>query len=69
LIAFVAEQIDALPVSIEEYLAAERNRQRHAVEARREIKRRLTAGLSADQRRRPDVLTDRRAESRQSWLI
>jgi TnpA family transposase len=135
LIAFVAEQIDALPASIEEYLAAERNRQRHAVacqerlglrpfgrrpaaglttalqpqaleddrlvhlaelvmeecrqqrvvvppprrlerlcielrfRARREIERRLTAGLSADQRRRLDALTDRRAESGQSWLV
>src|SRR6516165_4531768 len=29
---FIAEQIDALPESIEEYLAAERNRQRHVAE-------------------------------------
>ena len=135
LIAFAAEQIDALPASIEEYLAAERNRQRHAVEcqerlglrpfgkraameltdalqpqaveddrlvrlaelvmeecrrrrivvppplrlerlcselrfqARREIVRRLTGGLSAEQRRRLDVLTQRRAETGQSWLV
>lgn len=135
LIAFVAEQIDALPASIAEYLAAERNRPRHAVEcqerlglrsfgrraaaelttalqpqaleddrlvhlaelgmeecrhrrivvppprrlerlcielrflARREIERRLTAELSADQRRRLHVLTQRRAESGQSWLV
>jgi glutathione synthase/RimK-type ligase-like ATP-grasp enzyme len=32
LTAFVAEQIDALPTAMEAYLAAERNRQRHAVE-------------------------------------
>ena len=37
LIAFVAEQIDALPASIEEYLAAERNRQRHTVEAQERL--------------------------------
>jgi hypothetical protein len=29
LLLFIAEQIDALPESIEDYLAAERNRQRH----------------------------------------
>jgi len=29
---FIAEQIDALPESIEDYLAAERNRQRHVAE-------------------------------------
>jgi hypothetical protein len=32
LLLFVAEQIDALPESIEDYLAAERNRQRHVAE-------------------------------------
>src|SRR6266446_3601647 len=32
LVLFIAEQIDALPESIEDYLAAERNRQRHAAE-------------------------------------
>ena len=36
--------------------------------ARREIERRLTDGLSADQRRRLDALTQRRAETGQSWL-
>ena len=32
LLAFVAEQIDVLPESIDDYLAAERNRQRQATE-------------------------------------
>jgi Domain of unknown function (DUF4158) len=32
LVAFVAAQIDALPEAIDEYLAVERNRQRHAIE-------------------------------------
>jgi len=32
LLLFVAEQIDALPEAIEDYLAAERNRRRHAAE-------------------------------------
>ncbi|MBV8495024.1 MAG: Tn3 family transposase, partial [Alphaproteobacteria bacterium] len=134
LTAFVAGQIDILPTAIEAYLAAERNRQRHAVEcqerlglryfskraagelidalrpqalendrlfylaelvmeecrrrrivvpaprrlerlcvdlrfqARREIERRLTDGLSPEQRQRLDVLTQRRAETGQSWL-
>jgi len=134
LTAFVAEQIDALPTAIDTYLAAERNRQRHAVEcqerlrlrpfgkraaaeladclhrqalendrlfhlaelvmeecrqrrivvptswrlericidlrfqARREIERRLTDGLSSEQRRQLDALTQRRAQSGQSWL-
>ena len=134
LTAFVAEQIDALPTAMEAYLAAERNRQRHAVEcqerlrlrpfgkhaaaeladslhpqaierdrlfhlaelvmeecrrrrivvptlwrlericidlrfrARREIERRLTDNLSPEQRRQLDALTQRRAESGQSWL-
>ena len=135
LIAFVAEQIDALPASIEGYFAAERNRQRHAIEGqerlglrpfgrraaaeltsaiqpqavetdrlfdlaelvmaecrrrrivapppsrlerlcielrfqgRREIERRLTGGLSAEQRRQLDALTQRRTESMQSRLV
>src|SRR5712671_3958011 len=122
LLLFIAEQIDALPEAIEDYLAAERNRQRHVAElqdrlgfhpfgtrpaadlagwllphaiendrlvhlaglvveecrrrrivvpspgaleqlcvqaryqARGEIQRRLTDGLSADQRRRLDAL-------------
>ena len=33
-----------------------------------EVQRRLTDGLSADQRRRLDALTQRRAETNQSWL-
>src|SRR5262249_5361506 len=32
LLLFIADQIDALPGSIEDYLAAERNRQRHVAE-------------------------------------
>ena len=134
LTAFVAEQIDILPTAIEAYLAAERNRQRHAVEcqerlglryfskraagelinalrpqalendrlfhlaelvmeecrqrrivvpapqrlerlcvdlrfgARREIERRLTDGLSPEQRHQLDALTQRRAETGQSRL-
>ena len=130
----MAEQIDALPESIEDYLAAERNRQRHVAElqdrlglrpfgtrpaadlagwllphaiendrlvhlaglvveecrrrrivvpspsalerlcvqaryqARGEVQRRLTDGLSTDQRRRLDALTQRRAETYESWL-
>jgi len=38
-------------------------------QARRELERRLTGGLSAEQRRRLDALTQRRAESGQSWLV
>jgi hypothetical protein len=41
-------------------------------QARREIERRLTGGLLAEQRRRLDALTERRAEggqSGQSWLV
>ena len=134
LLSFVAEQIDVLPDSIDVYLTAERNRQRHAVEmqdrlmlrpfgthcatelagwllphaieddrlahlaglvmeecrqrrivlpmpntlerlcidvryqARREVQRRLTNGLSADQRRHLDELTRHRGENSQSWL-
>jgi Domain of unknown function (DUF4158) len=37
--------------------------------ARREIERRLTVGLSNEQRRQLDALTQRRAESGQSWLV
>ena len=37
--------------------------------ARREIERRLTIGLSHEQRRQLDALTQRRAESGQSWLV
>src|SRR6476646_1049132 len=134
LLSFIAEQIDALPEAIEDYLAAERNRRRHAAElqdrlgfrpfgtrpaadladwllphaiendrithlaglvveecrrlrivvpspgvlerlciqaryrARREVQRRLTDGLSAEQRHRLDALTQHRAETNQSWL-
>jgi TnpA family transposase len=38
-------------------------------QARREIERRLTIGLSHEQRRQLDALTQRRAESGQSWLV
>ena len=134
LLAFVAEQIDVLPESIDKYLAEERNRQRHAIEcqeqlglrpfgklaaaeladallpqaiendrlahlaelvmrncrerrivvpspaalerlcadlrhhARREAHRRLTDGLSAEQRKRLDALTQHREEGGQTWL-
>jgi TnpA family transposase len=134
LLSFVAEQIDVLPASFDAYVAAERNRQRHAAEiqdrlglypfgtraanelaswflphaieddrlahlaglvmeecrqrrivvplpgtlerlcigvryqARREVQRRLTEGLSANQRHRLDALTQHRGESGQSWL-
>jgi hypothetical protein len=36
--------------------------------ARREVQRRLTDGLSVEQRQRLDALTQRRAEASQSWL-
>ncbi len=134
LLAFVAEQIGILPDAVDEYLAAERNRQCHAVECqeqlglrpfgkrpaaelasvllpqaieddrlarlaelametcrqrrivvpsppalerlcaklrhqgRSEVYRRLTDGLTAEQRRRLDALTQRREETNQSWL-
>ena len=134
LVSFVAEQIDVRPEVIDDYLASEQNRRRHAAElqerlrlrpfgkhaaaeladslhpqalendrlfrlaelvmeecrrrrivvptpwrlerlcidlrfrARREIERRLTDGLSPEQRRRLDALTQRRAETGQSWL-
>src|SRR5215831_9836665 len=42
LTAFVAEQIDALPTAMEAYLAAERNRQRHAVECQERLRLRLS---------------------------
>ena len=38
LLAFVAEQIDVLPDGIDDYLAAERNRQRHAVECQARLR-------------------------------
>jgi len=134
LVSFVAEQADVPPEAIDEYLASEQNRRRHAAElqerlrlrpfgtrpavelaswllphaiendqlthlaelvmeecrqrriiipqprrlerlcvdvryqARREVHRRLTDGLSADQRRRLDALMQRREETGQSWL-
>jgi hypothetical protein len=134
LLAFVAEQIDVLPESIDTYITEERNRQRHAIEcqeqlglrpfgkrlateltgallpqaiendrlshlaelvmrncrerrivvpspaalerlcadlrhhARREAHRRLTNGLSAEQRKRLDALTQRREAGGQTWL-
>src|SRR4051794_15204194 len=37
LTAFVAEQIDIPPAAIETYLAAERNRQRHAIECQERL--------------------------------
>src|SRR5271157_5236425 len=37
LLAFVAEQIGILPDAVDEYLAAERNRQRHAVECQEQL--------------------------------
>ena len=134
LLAFVAEQIGIFPDAVDGYLAAERNRQRHAVEcqeqlglrpfgkraaaelasallpqaieddrlarlaelvmetcrqhrivvpspaalerlcaelrhqARPEVYRRLTDGLTAEQRRRLDALTQRWEETSQNWL-
>jgi hypothetical protein len=134
LLAFVAEQVEVLPDAIDDYLAAERSRQRQTVEcqeqlglrpfgtraaaelmdgllaqaikndrladlamlvmetcrqrrivapspaalerlcaelrhrARREAHRRLTDGLSADHRKRLDMLTQRREDTGQSWL-
>ena len=135
LVLFVAEQIDVRPEVIDDYLASEQNRRRHATElqdrlrlrpfgqhaaaelaealhpqslendrlfhlaelvmeecrkrrivvppprrlerlcielrfrARREIERRLTVGLSHEQRRQLDALTQRRAATGQSWLL
>jgi hypothetical protein len=42
---------------------------RPASSARREIERRLTGGLLAEQRRRLDALTERRVETGQSWVV
>jgi hypothetical protein len=135
LVSFVAEQVDVEPEAIDDYLASEQNRRRHAAElldrlrlrpfgkhaaaelaealhpqalendrlfhlaelvmeecrkqrivvppprrlerlcvelrfrARREIERRLTIGLSHEQRRQLDALTQRRAATGQSWLV
>ena len=134
LVAFIAGQIDVLPEKMDKYLAAERNRQRHAIEcqewlglrssgrraavelteillpraiendqlvhvvelmmdtcrrsrivvpplfalervcvelrhkARREVYRRLGHGLSVEERRRLDALTEHREEISQTWL-
>jgi TnpA family transposase len=134
LVSFVAGQIDVLPEALDDYLASEQNRRRHAAElqdrlrlrpfgtrpaaelagwllphaiqndqlahlaelvmeecrqrriivppprrlerlcievryrARREAQRRLTDGLSADQRRQLDALIERREETGQRWL-
>ena len=134
LVSFVADQIDVLPDTINEYLGSEQNRRRHAMElqdqlqlrpfgthaateltswllphsiendqlthlvelvleecrqrriiiprpqrlerlcvevrhrARREVQRRLTDGLSADQRQRLDALVVRREETNQTGL-
>lgn len=134
LLVFVADQSEALPDCIDEYLATERNRQRHAIEcqeqlglrpfgrlaatevteallaqaiendrlsflagavmqacrargivvpppaalerlcadlrhgARREVHRRLTRGLAAEQRKQLDALTEHREGSSLSWL-
>jgi hypothetical protein len=134
LVSFVAGQIDVLPDALDDYLASEQNRRRHAIElqeqlrlrrfgsrcadeltpwllphaiendrlvhlaelvmeecrqrrigvprprrlerfcmavrhrARREVQRRLTAGLSVDQRKQLDALLSRRDETNQSWL-
>ena len=37
LLAFVSAQIDVLPDCIDEYLATERNRQRHAIECQEQL--------------------------------
>lgn len=134
LLGFIAEQIGVFPEAFDEYLATDRNRQRHAIEcqeqlglrsfgkhaaaelteallpqameddrlahlaalametcrqrriisppplalerlcaelrhkARREMYRRLTNGLSADQRKKLDALTERRDDTSQVWL-
>ena len=134
LLAFIAAQLDILPDCIDEYLATERNRQRHAIKcqeqlglrpfgrraaaelmealltqaiendwlvflaelvmqtchkrgivvpspaalerlcadlrhgARREAHRRLNSGLSTEQRKRLDALTEHREGSSLSWL-
>ena len=46
LLAFVAEQIDVLPESIDKYLAEERNRQRHAIECQDNLGSALSANVS-----------------------
>jgi TnpA family transposase len=134
MVAFVAEQVGTVPGAIDEYVEAERSRQRHAIEcqehlglrpfgrracadlldallpqaiendklavlaglvmltcrerrivapspaalerlcsdlrykARREVHRRLTHGLSAEQRRGLDALMQRRENTGQNWL-
>src|SRR5437764_11960849 len=48
LLSFIAEQIDAYPESIEDYLAAERNRQRHAAELQDRLRFRPFGTPAAD---------------------
>jgi len=50
------------PAALERFCAELRH------QARREVQRRLAHGLSADQRKRLDALTQRREETSQSWL-
>ena len=61
LLAFVAEQIDVLPKSIDDYLASERNRQRHAVEwqdsSAASVRKRAAAELTAACCRRRSRMT------------
>lgn len=45
LVSFVAGQIDAFPEAIDEYLAVERNRQRHAIELQDQLGLRDTRQL------------------------
>src|SRR6202163_1787359 len=49
LLLFIAEQIDALPESIEDYLAAERNRQRHVAEMQDRLRFRPFGTRSANE--------------------
>ncbi len=44
LLAFVADQLEVLPGCIDAYLAAERNRQRHAIECQEKLGLRPSAG-------------------------
>lgn len=49
LLAFVAEQIDVLPDAIDEYLASERNRQRHVAECQEQLGLRPFGKHAADE--------------------
>lgn len=44
LLMFVADQIEVLPDCIDEYLATERNRQRHAIECQEQLGSHRSAG-------------------------